>query len=413
MNTNFSTIRVSNLVLVVAILFSTGCTSPKMFSLDESWPFKDKDAPQEGTPARMVGTWADTVLTQPGQKPQRGFGGRILFYDHEGKKPILVDGQLVVYAFDETGRDPTNNKPTRRYVFPAEQLPAHMSKGELGASYSFWLPWDDAGGPRTEICLISRFEPKGGAVVTSEQTRHLLPGTAPAAGATAGAIKPPKVPEGVPSKPSKESLESVQNDRNERRAQLTSYEAPVTADSQAVASTPALQAAAMPEKRMTSTTITLPKNYQLPDTAALNSAAVAAGYSPMPQQVPQQFVPQGTPSQIPVGTMQTQVATMPAVPAQQGFMRTYANQPMQQQLPANTPAQMNMGVQPAMGTQPALNIGPLQQSPQQFQQPLIQALQHQQAMRQVQPPVQTWPQLPNQPVQSTAVNYPVQAQYPR
>ena len=41
-------------------------------------------------------------MTQPGAKPQRGFGGRIMFYESEDKKPILVDGQLVVYAFDET-----------------------------------------------------------------------------------------------------------------------------------------------------------------------------------------------------------------------------------------------------------------------------------------------------------------------
>jgi hypothetical protein len=409
------------------MLLSAGCTTPKMFSLDDTWPFKDKDAPQEGTPVRMVGTWADTVLTQPGQKAQRGFGGRILFYDQEGKKPILVDGQLVVYAFDEAGRDPTDNKPTRRYVFPADQMPAHMSKGELGASYSFWLPWDEAGGPRTEICLICRFEPKGGAVVTSEQTRHLLPGTAPAAGATAGAKKPPKVPEGVPSRPPKESLESVQNNRNERRVQQTGYESPASANSAFATTNPQAGVvnasvqmdAAMAEKHMTSTTISLPKNYQLPDAASLNAAAIAAGYSPMPQQMPQQFVPQGTPTPIPVGPMQTHVATMPVLPAQQGFTRAYTGPPMQQQMPAASPQPVNTGGQPMMGaqaptgSQPPLNIGPLQPQPQQFQQPLIQALQQQQALRQVQPAVQTWPQLPNQPVQSTAVNYPAQAQYPR
>src|SRR3954462_3003305 len=150
-----------------------------MFSLDHTWPFKDKDKPHEGTPVRMVGTWTDTVLTESGKKPQRGFGGRIMFYEKDEKNPILVEGQLVVYAFDETGRDPTDTKPTRRYVFPTEQIPKHMSKSELGASYSFWLPWDEAGGPKTEISLICRFEPKGGAVITSEQTKHILPGSTP------------------------------------------------------------------------------------------------------------------------------------------------------------------------------------------------------------------------------------------
>ena len=60
-----------------------------------------------------------------------------------------------------------------------------MSKNKLGASYSFFLPWDEAGGPKTEVSLICRFEPKDGPVVTSEQTRQLLPGSI-AATPTAG-----------------------------------------------------------------------------------------------------------------------------------------------------------------------------------------------------------------------------------
>ena len=162
--------KVAFLVLTLAMfVVVVGCSVPrsasdlkpsKVFSLD------DEDEPQEGIPVRMEGTWTDTVLNQPGQKPQRGFGGRLLFYGRKDERPILVDGQLVVYAFDETGREVTDNKPTRRYVFPADQMPLRMSKSEIGASYSFWLPWDEAGGPQTEVSLICRFEPKRGSVVS-------------------------------------------------------------------------------------------------------------------------------------------------------------------------------------------------------------------------------------------------------
>src|SRR5215471_323342 len=180
MNTNSKTMKAVGIALVVVLASSPSVAHawgmPKMFSLDNTWPFRDKDKPQQGVPVRLVGAWTDTVMTQPGQKPQRGFGGRVTFYDKEGKKPILVDGQLVVYTFDEAGRQQTDNKPTRRYVFPGDQMPLHMSKSDMGASYSFWLPWDDVGGPKTEVSLICRFEPKGGGVVTGEQTHHLLPG---------------------------------------------------------------------------------------------------------------------------------------------------------------------------------------------------------------------------------------------
>ena len=135
---------------------------PKMFSLDNTWPFRDKDKPQEGTPVRMVGHWTDTVMTQPGKKPQRGFGGRIMFYDKEGKKPILVEGQLVVYAFDEAGRDPTDNKPTRRYVFPADQMAIQMSKWTWELRIVSGCLGTRLADRKLRSASICRFEPKSG-----------------------------------------------------------------------------------------------------------------------------------------------------------------------------------------------------------------------------------------------------------
>jgi hypothetical protein len=278
-------------VLMSALVASVGCTSisdwkpSKMFSMDSTWPFADKDKPHEGIPVKMVCTWSDTVMTQAGQKPQRGFGGRIMFYEKDEKKPILVDGQLVVYAFDEAGRAQTDNKPTRRYVFPAEQIPLHMSKSELGASYSFWLPWDEAGAPRAEVGLICRFEPKGGAVVTSEQAKQKLSGSEPMQVAE-GAAKPPKLPDGVVSKPAARTLQSLQQQRtNQRAAQQANYEVPVSGDGQSLAAT---NDELLPSKRMSATTITLPNNFQMPTAAALAAqkpqSNAHAGLQPYPGQ---------------------------------------------------------------------------------------------------------------------------------
>ena len=247
-----------------------------MFSLDSTWPFRDKDAPQEGTPTRMACTWTDTVMTHPGKKPERGFGGRVMFYEKDEAKPILVEGQLVVYAFDEDDRDPTDTKPTRRYVFPSDQVPLHMSKNELGASYSFYLPWDEAGGVKTEVSLICRFEPTDGPVITSEQTRHVLPG-AMAPLTADGKKQPPKLPEGIPSKPARQTLQTMQAKRNEENhAQLASYEAPATPEQQSSI------ANGLPDRKMTSTTINLPGSFQMPNAAPMMSQPAAA---PM-QQVP-------------------------------------------------------------------------------------------------------------------------------
>ena len=85
----------------------------------------------------------------------------------------------MVYAFDEDGRDPSNAKPDRKYVFTKEQFAKHYSKSNIGHSYSVWIPWDEVGGPQKQISLIVRFTPDKGDVVVGEQTRHLLPGRTP------------------------------------------------------------------------------------------------------------------------------------------------------------------------------------------------------------------------------------------
>ncbi len=128
-------------------------------------------------PVRMTALWTDTVLVEAGVV---GFGGRIMFYGRGDEDPIQVDGELIVFAYDDTENVGENAVPARKYVFRAEELAGHYSKSKLGHSYSFWIPWDRVGGPRRQVSLIARFKSAKGGVVMSEMTRHLLPGAPPA-----------------------------------------------------------------------------------------------------------------------------------------------------------------------------------------------------------------------------------------
>ena len=178
---------------------ATGCSMGKGdgWRFTKSWDIrravgwkKDELGPIE-TPTRLVSTWQDTTLNTPGKSSQRGFGGRLLFFKDDSQDAIRVDGQLVVYAYDDSGRQAHETQPTRRYVFPPEQFVRHESESKVGPSYSVWLPWDEVGGQQKNISLIARFEPKKGPLVVGEQTKHLLPGTRMlAAGKTAPAVQP-------------------------------------------------------------------------------------------------------------------------------------------------------------------------------------------------------------------------------
>ncbi|MCC6493011.1 MAG: hypothetical protein IT424_08315 [Pirellulales bacterium] len=170
-------------LLAVAVVASAGCASSSNKWQFASWDVRravgwktEPEKPEPQIPTRVVATWADTTLTKAGEQPLRGFGGRLSFFGRESEDPVRVEGQLVVYAFDETSRPTHETQPTRRYIFPADEFLRHESASSLGPSYSFWLPWDAVGGPQRKISLIARFEPKEGPIVLSEQTRHLLPG---------------------------------------------------------------------------------------------------------------------------------------------------------------------------------------------------------------------------------------------
>ncbi len=157
----------------VAMIALSGCSQ---FDMKKNIPWGAGENAEFAPPLKVAAIWTDTVLNQANASSLRGFGGRLMFYAAEGGKPIKVQGALVVYAFDETGRDTEHVKPDRKFVFTAEQFEKHYSKSPLGHSYSVWLPWDEAGGPRREISLLVRFTPLNGAVVVGDASKQNLPG---------------------------------------------------------------------------------------------------------------------------------------------------------------------------------------------------------------------------------------------
>lgn len=170
------------LLVTLVVPFVSGCQN---FDLKRRIPWKTGKDQQPKTALKIVCTWVDAIRHRPGHPAIRGFGGRIYFFGKDDNKPVKVAGRIVVYAFDETSRNPNSEVPDRKIVFPADQVPKLASKSPLGPSYSVWVPWDEAGGVQKRISLIVRFEPTHGPVIVSAQTTNLLPGRQLAANASA------------------------------------------------------------------------------------------------------------------------------------------------------------------------------------------------------------------------------------
>ena len=151
-----------------------GCASS--FDLRKSMPWGNNDD-KIHEPLKVTVFWSDEIENRADMdRGVRGFGGRLYFYGKDPDKAIKVKGDLVIYAFDETNRDPKNMVPDKKYVFPAKVLEKLYSKSQMGHSYSVWLPWDSVGGPQHEITLTARFASEKGIMVASEPSKQLLPG---------------------------------------------------------------------------------------------------------------------------------------------------------------------------------------------------------------------------------------------
>ena len=163
---------------LATLLVGTGC---KTWSVPNSLAFWKPSIKESDfdSPDRIVVIWADDVLSQPGKPATRGFGGRIYFYS-VGGKAIPAEGQLIVYAYDDSqAQQGAERVPTKRFAYTAEQFATHFSESQLGPSYSIWLPWDASGGERKEISLVPVFTSTAGKIVMGTQTTNILPGRAP------------------------------------------------------------------------------------------------------------------------------------------------------------------------------------------------------------------------------------------
>ena len=143
---------------------------------------KEKLAPNrilanQSNPNRMVIIWKDAVVRSGDGQTKKGFGGRVYFYG-KGEVPIQVDGQMVVYGYDDT-TEHSSTTPERKYVFAQDSFQNHYDPSELGPSYSLWIPWDEVQATEKTICLMPFFETAGGIQLSAGMSEITLPGRKP------------------------------------------------------------------------------------------------------------------------------------------------------------------------------------------------------------------------------------------
>jgi hypothetical protein len=168
--------RTQPLLMGFLVLFVfVGCQSIKT---DKKFPWEKSTAPV--ITDHIAAVWTEAVHNQTGKASQRGFGGRLIFYDAE-QQPLKVEGQVTIFVFDDERESIEDPSAKYKFVFPANVLDKHYSKSPLGHSYSFWLPLAPADSPTHKYSMVARLDGVHGETVLSSLTRKVLSGRGPAA----------------------------------------------------------------------------------------------------------------------------------------------------------------------------------------------------------------------------------------
>jgi hypothetical protein len=159
------------LLFAMTILAGSGCTSLTSKMSLPTWG-------GTSSPTEIVAFW-DTIIRTEGDKAERGFAARVMFFDSSnGKKALRVRGNFDVYIFDEEATGKAATTPVKIVRYQMGDLKALESDSKMfGKSYTLWVPWDElnADSEERKLSLFVRFKCDDGTMVLSKQATVSLP----------------------------------------------------------------------------------------------------------------------------------------------------------------------------------------------------------------------------------------------
>jgi len=161
------------------LIAATGCQTWDTSGTIPIWSsenWKKKDRSVTDPPQKIVAVWTEATHHRPDQPAERGFGGRVIFYDAK-ERTTKIDGRVTIFVFDDQNATLENPAPKYKFVFPQDSVQAFYSKSELGHTYSFWVPLGSIDAPTQHFSLVVRFDSPTGERVLSEMTKKILVGS--------------------------------------------------------------------------------------------------------------------------------------------------------------------------------------------------------------------------------------------
>ncbi|HUE15079.1 MAG TPA: hypothetical protein VMR25_12990 [Planctomycetaceae bacterium] len=161
--------------LLLLLLIAPGCASmPPLFSFIKSEKFDRADA--KNPASEILALWQPSE--GPGQNgvPTRGFNGQIYFFTQAKPGPVVVDGKVRIYLFDDRGSVEQQGKPIGEFDYDPIGWNARAHQSSLGPGYAVFIPYPRSDFHQAACSLRVRFTPNVGPTIYSPTASVALSG---------------------------------------------------------------------------------------------------------------------------------------------------------------------------------------------------------------------------------------------
>ncbi|WP_437190910.1 hypothetical protein [Planctomicrobium sp. SH527] len=166
--------RQLQLLLLAGVMMASGCQ--QMLKLKPGMGRSSPEASAEHPVFEAICLWEQGEGNGLDGLPTRGFVGQVMFFAHGIDAPVRVDGDLMVYVFDDVGTEEEQQKPIHQFEFNSVAMKAFLTETNVGTAYQFFIPYTRKGAQKATCSLRVRLTPKTGNPVYSKMSSIVLAG---------------------------------------------------------------------------------------------------------------------------------------------------------------------------------------------------------------------------------------------
>jgi len=140
---------------VAAVLFLSsvcGCATISQLTGHPAIPHETKGKPA----VKCLCLWEEGTGNDARGVSSRGFVGQIYFFCSNDPSPVVVDGDVRIFLFDDAGSDEEQSRPQHQFDYVNGAWNAFQVQTEFGVGYSVFVPYPENGNQQASCSLRLR-----------------------------------------------------------------------------------------------------------------------------------------------------------------------------------------------------------------------------------------------------------------